>query len=301
MDRAELLLDGPVGLVAMSALVLDGHPTGVAMGYDMSPLRDQIRFRAVLAERVAVRTSELVNLAHRQPHELLALLAETVGGYHHGYGPQGHTLMPALASCRDLLIPIAQALAAVPALAWWWEPSGDRQFITETAEGTNTDRVPTYDTGTAWWVTPWAARTVQTTRGPVGLAPSVTAVCAEDTRTRTPRTAPFPTPPGKVIEIAHPRDWVALVEEQPHPWTDRHGEWAKMTGHPGPWVGPDWNQVAAHATGVHVTFAAYLATAYRPLAAAGASALLTGWDPDATVWLGQEPHAIATAAPWLGE
>lgn len=43
--------------------------------------------------------------------------------------------------------------------------------------------------------------------------------------------------------------------------------------------------MASEVAGVHLSLAAYLSFAYRPLPLQdGRWTLLTGWDPDATVW-----------------
>ena len=69
------------------------------------------------------------------------------------------------------------------------------------------------------------------------------------------------------LEANPPADWVALVREYPLDVTDtaKRGDWWRTTGRDGRWAMPDWSAVARDVDAVHLTVAAYLATAGRAL------------------------------------
>jgi hypothetical protein len=55
-------------------------------------------------------------------------------------------------------------------------------------------------------------------------------------------------------------------------------------GLPGPWYAPDWGRIAERFSGVHVSVAGLLASAYRPVGILDGRTVLAGWNPDETFW-----------------
>src|SRR5712691_4336361 len=94
---------------------------------------------------------------------------------------------------------------------------------------------------------------------------------------------------ARVLEITSPRDWQHLVDRFPRDVTGTHdGEWRGWTGVRGPWRLPDWEQVADHYAGVHVTVGAVVTSCGVALPAADGYTTLVGWTPGATLWLRDE-------------
>ncbi len=288
------MLDGPVGQLSLIGLVLDEHD--MLLDYELSVLTDVPRFRKLLATRASTRLPEIRELAHTDSRRLMDVVARFVESTHHGFAPFGHRRFVALRSCADVLHPVAEALTAAPEFSWWWDTVGANQFITQTATGTRIDvENLTDDEALDWWVVPRASRTLHTTRGPVAGAGSVGAICAEDIATEDPEVAHFTPPAGDVLELSTPREWAQLVVKYPRKMRDPSNEWRCMTGCNGPWLVPDWSQVAQHCAGVHLPLATYLAAAYRPIPVDGGYTILAGWDPDATVWLDVDAARIVSS------
>ena len=102
--------------------------------------------------------------------------------------------------------------------------------------------------------------------------------------------------------VAGPADWQALVSAFPTDVTGTHaGEWHASTGLPGPWRLPDWEQVMQHYDGVHLTIGGYLACGGIAPPAGGGYTMLTGWIPDATLWLRDVTTGQRRLGRWYGD
>jgi len=105
------------------------------------------------------------------------------------------------------------------------------------------------------------------------------------------------TPQARILEIAGPADWQALVSAFPQDVTGTHdGEWRAFSGLAGPWRLPDWAQVMEHYDGVHLTVGAYLACGGLALPAGGGHRMLTGWIRTRPSGCGTSPPATAASA-----
>ncbi len=288
------ILDGPTGQLLLASHALATVGRSVAADYDLEFFSDARTAETVLVRAVSAIVSDPIALSAFVGPELLHRLGEISDGFHHGYATKGREGVAFLGSISPVLRPLEQAIARSASNKWWWSTVGETQVLTESATGARLDRhTATYDTADGWWTAPQTASTLMSTRGPVGDWPSVAAVCGEDLAVDSPRTRSFITPAGPVFEICGPEDFVGLVEQYPRQWRDSFGEWKRMTGADGPWIGPDWEAVASDYAGVHLTVAGYLSTAYRALPAAEGLTHLAGWDPDGTVWLRQPPSTTA--------
>lgn len=140
-----------------------------------------------------------------------------------------------------------------------------------------------------WWSKPWVGGStiVETCRRSSDGVPirfrleeddyGLDRVLARD------RTVP---PDAVVLELRRPDDWRALVERWPLEVTaSRRHDWWRATGQATRWFMPDFAAAAAEYDAIHLTMAAYLSTAGRPLPVEGGQTLLAGRDPDATFWL----------------
>ena len=286
------ILSGPTGqlMLASRALAAVGRP--LAGDYELRFFADPREAETVLVLAVDAILSDPVALRAFTGPGLLEQLGKVSDGFHHGYAIKGAEGVRFLASIASVLRPLEQAVASATPNRWWWTAVGETQVITESAMGAHLDReAATYDTAVAWWTAPQTTSTVMSTRGPIADGPSVAAVCGEDLAVDSPRTRTFIAPAGPVFEIFSTEDFVGLVERYPRQWRDPFGEWKRMTGADGPWVGPDWEAVARDYAGVHLTVAAYLSSAFRALPAGTGLAHLAGWCPDGTVWFNQPPRA----------
>lgn len=221
----------------------------------------------------------------------------------------------------EALVPVAEALARAPGAAWWWDPApaeGHRWVawsyqppgpppLGRTAEGLRTwhdndtsaearaaEMVPFPPTGTGprysgmWWSAPRAAGILGTTRA-VGELPAAALALSEDEGGyEAAEIWDIGVDPSvEVYEVDSPEAWWALVDTWPREVTlSRRHDWWRWTGSGGPWLLPDWTQVAEHYDGVHLSVAAHLQASYRALPVSrGANTCIAGWDPDETIWL----------------
>lgn len=228
------------------------------------------------------------------------------------------------------LEPVARALVAAPAAAWWWSPIEleDRHevdFVDPDAspnptadarsllEKWRSDTVederraakrpsdPSAPWGGPWWSSPVLPGLTSTTRslpdvGPVGL------FLVEDslgwTRALTRRRVP--TRGAGVFEITGPASWVELVGNFPLSITrSRWHDWWRVTGRADDWLMPDYRAAAEHYDALHLTVAGYLSTAGRVLpVTTDASTMLAGWGPDTTWWLTDLADASEPSVQW---
>lgn len=111
---------------------------------------------------------------------------------------------------------------------------------------------------------------------------------------------PVVIPDGlRVLEIDSADVWIDLCRRWPLDVTASNwATWHGWTERQGPWVVPDWAEVAARWDGVHLSLAAYLALAGRTLDVdpgadgGGRASLIAGWSPDETYWFADEVNGI---------
>ncbi|WP_326807480.1 hypothetical protein OHB04_12945 [Streptomyces sp. NBC_01775] len=233
------------------------------------------------------------------------------------------------AVAAEELRPVATALAGSTAASRWWEPvqradqrqlvwSGDGPELTGIEDAVRQDmareraenarglkrrpRKGERNIGAIWWSAPDFAQNTWTT-GPREDLPTIELGHFIDT------FAPFGESTAtvgsiaigaraRVAEIHGPLDWQDLVVRFPRDVTGTHdGEWRTWADEDGPWYLPDWEAVAEHYDGVHVTVGGYLAACGRASPVLDGWTVLAGWVPDATLWL----HDVATAVRRLGQ
>ncbi len=243
-----------------------------------------------------------------------------------GFSGGDEALWGLTARAKGILRPVAQHLVESPALEGWWGPidrtdqrllvwDGDEQEgvedevhkwmaheRAENEEGRKRRRPkPGVRVGAEWWSAPTFAMNTWTT-GAWSDVPTIVLAHFIDTYTpfeattatvwslEIPRTA-------RVYEVQRPEDWRTLVERFPRDVTGTHdGEWRDWGGVDGPWFLPDWEQMMDTYDGVHVSVGGYLGSCGLALAVPGGFTMLTGWIPDAAVWL----HDVATSRRILG-
>jgi hypothetical protein len=250
---------------------------------------------------------------------LLRPLSDAVNGW--AFSDDQIQAAVALADGADALLPVAEALARAPGAAWWWDPApaeGHRWVawsyqppgpppLGRTAEGLRTwhdndtsaearaaDMVPFPPTGTGprysgiWWSAPRAAGILGTTRA-VGELPAAALALSEDEGGyEAAEIWDIGVDPSvEVYEVDSPDAWCTLVDTWPREVTlSRRHDWWRWTGSEGPWLLPDWTEVAEHYDGIHLSVAAHLQASYRPLPVSrGTNTCIAGWDPDETIWL----------------
>lgn len=77
-------------------------------------------------------------------------------------------------------------------------------------------------------------------------------------------------------------------------------DWGELTGQAGPWILPDWRAVARVWDGIHVSVGGYLSASNLAVEAGTGLALLTGWQPDQTLWLHDVFAKVEYLTSWQG-
>lgn len=261
---------------------------------------------------------------------LLAALADAVAFARYWEPPDEQDRLVADPRVVAALRPVADAVAASPAWGWWDSPldrsaqaavqwtgehpagpprlsgatAGLREWRRETlADEQAARRRPVHPAAPwsgMWWSTPVGGRVLATSRARPGLGAVQLVATEDDLGWDTARVWPLRvTPQARVLEIDGPAAWADLVRRHPLEVSrSRRHDWWRATGRAGRWFVPDWPAVAADHDGVHLTVAAYLATAGRVLEVDGGASVLAGWDPDATLWLADVVVPAGDPAPW---
>lgn len=325
------LLAGPRGRVLCMAIAhrLDGRVWS-AWHNAASHLGDTTRLDALLGALNEVDVS-LGGVWHDQV-TFLEPVADTVAFAMYWQPPRDEEVLTANPQVQAALRPLAGAIAAAPATAWWNSPVNlntlrsthwtDSHSPTPALTGAaanllkwradtvaqnlaaKTDRPPRAGvqySGT-WWSAPTMVSLISTTRplaqlGAIELAWHEDSLGFKDASIQSLETVR----PPKVWEIDRPQAWVDLAETYPLDVTDeRRDDWQRTTGREGAWYIPDWAAVAADWDAVHVTVAGYLTTATRalPLPDGHAATMLAGWNPDQTWWLADILRRTAEPDHW---
>ena len=160
--------------------------------------------------------------------------------------------------------------------------------------------------GGTWWSVPEFAVQSMTTGG-FGAVSAIALSRFEDLFVPLEETGATVwsmqiAPQARVLEIAGPTDWQALVAAFPMDVTGTHDrEWRDRGGAAGPWRLPDWAQVMEHYDGVHLTIGGYVACGGLAMPAAEGYTVLAGWIPDATLWLSDVTTGHRCLGRWYGD
>lgn len=323
-DAVDLLLTGPRGRRALAGLLSDPHDPGAGTSlWHAETLLTHLdagrTTERAVAEHVsaAVAETDLAPLASAtDPVALLPALQEAVDWAWYWQRPSEHDVLLARPLVAAALRPLAEAVLASPAAAWWWRPcdTDDQHHVEHVRDDGQVEHDPALqalDGGAvaaalARWRTetladedrarrerptaadaPWSGRWWST--------PALTGVLSSRSRTPTTLTlvedsVGWPAAQTRrlrlragvrVYEVDGPDAWVRLASRYPLPVTrSRRHDWYRATGWDGSWVLPDWSAVAADWDGVHVSPLGYLTTAGRALVTeAPGEEVLTGGSP----------------------
>lgn len=298
VTTADALLAGPYGRELCSAIAKDAAP-------------GDVRVRATDAEFLAalhaVRPEQVAAL---DEHWFLAELVSVVNAAVYWQEPDDDREHLARPEVVAALRPIADAVAAHPATAWWgesldrsaqahvrywlrqWEapldPVDARPALRDWREQhVEIERRGHENTGGQWWSDPAFSGAAWTTPSRPGLGP-LRLYCTEDSMgwDRARAHSVRVDERARVFEVAGPHDWARLVDAYPLEATNgKRGEWWRTTGRNGRWWIPDWPAVAEDYDAVHVTVTGYLATAGWAIPTAHGATVLAGWGPGHTCWL----------------
>ncbi len=326
--RPEDLLDGPRGrrLCLTAAESLDPGIRPLLPIFSPDPLAPEV------ARRLAAALTELdpAPLA-REGDELrmLAPLAQAVSLAAYWQPPDEDDVVAEMPEVREALLPVARALLAAPATAWWstglaehqrfveWDdrhgagldlgPAAGKlaawkaMTLADEADAVSRPTDPAAPWSGSWWSSPANSRLPRTARALDGLG-SVGLVLEEDGFGETEaRVVPVRARDGiRVYELHGPEDWTALVAQHPHGVSlSRRHDWWRATGLDSAWLVPDWPAVAAKYDAVHLTVLGYLMTAGRALPVTDDSrTVLAGWNPDESFWLTDALETGAVPADW---
>ncbi len=315
----DLLLAGPRGRSLCWEVVADAVPEARAA------------VRAAAAD--PARTRDVVDAltsagdVDPTPSRLSRALDVAVGGAMYWQPPDEQDAVLGDPRVVAALEPVARAVLAAPAAAWWSQPcTTAAQVLTsfDDAEPTRpADLAAALDAWRAraiaeeqeaaarrgpvsgsWWSIPAFAGLTRTTRGlPDGTAPGFELV--EDSDGWDVATAyAVDVPRGaRVLELTGPEDVAALVTAFPLEVTaSRQRDWYETTGRSGRWLVPDHRAIADVYDGVHLTALAWAAAAGRALPVGeGTATVLAGWDPDATYWYTDDITICTPGERWRRE
>jgi hypothetical protein len=263
-------------------------------------------------------------------HILLAHLADAVAHARYWQAPDDEDVLLTDARIAAALRRVADAVVASPSWQWWTSPLDVQaqahvqwtgEYATEPPRLTGaSDRLRDWRRETVedehraqerpddpaapwsgrWWSTPAEGRAVTTSRARPGLGATQLVLVEDDLGWAEARVTPLrPAAGARVYEIDGPRAWADLVDRHPLEVSrSRRHDWWRTTGRDGRWYIPDWHAVAADHDAVHLTVAAYLATAGRALDVEGGATVLAGWDPDATIWLSDALAPAGDPVAW---
>lgn len=294
-SRSVSLVGGPVGrrilweiLDEGFASLRDGDVSDLGRGAGSLP--DHVR--AVVSEGLDPATE----LARSTDDSVLNLMGRVVSNFAHGDLMDDRALLDGLEAAADALAPLADSLAESPANSWWWDSVGEVQLVAAGCSGFGVVDERSLSAWPArWWSAPTGPQIVHTSRPslcgvPVGL------VLSEDhwVPVEPPGWSSFAPQDDRVYEVRCAEDWQQLVATYPTPRTGASAsEWDRFAGGEHTWLDVDWLALSDDLPGVHVSVAAHLSSAYRPLPLAGGRfTMLAGWNPDVTVWLHESSSSI---------
>ncbi len=294
--------------------------------YDLDPGRGTSVVRVALGdgeddeasatpELVASLLSE-VPLAEPTPELLRHSLHQSVMAAMYWQPPDGSDILAATPVMREALHRVAVHIARSPHTDWWssgwdtreqsWIWWGDyRPFLDSvmaqlvqwrnqpsTPQVTEQDEPSQEEIGNStgvWWSIPPIALP-HTSRSledgtPAGLwfSEDVGYQRAMISRVHLPSNP-------RILEIGRVEDWANLCRRYPLEVTnEKRNDWYHTTGRVGIWIMPDWHAIAREFDGVHLSVAAYLASAGTaiPIDAETAS-VIAGWNPDDTWWFTEQ-------------
>ena len=293
--RSVSLVDGPVGrrilweiLQESSAPLRDGVVSESSRGPESRP----DRVRAAVSEGLDPATE----LATSADDSLLNLMGRVVSNFAHGDLMDDRALLDGLESAADDLRPLADSLTESPANSWWWDSTGQVQLVAAGCSGFGVvDERALSAWPARWWSAPTGPQIVHTSR-PSSLGVPVGLVLSEDhwVPVEPPRWSSFVPQDDRVYEVRCAEDWQQLVARYPIPRTAASAsEWDRFAGGERTWSDVDWWALSDDLPAVHVSVAAHLSSAYRPLPLGGGRfTMLAGWNPDVTVWLHESPSSI---------
>jgi hypothetical protein len=239
----------------------------------------------------------------------------------------------------ERLRPVAETLAGSPAVSWWADPfqpadqhvvvfdRGDGEqparptlsglkdgLATLAAEHTRHSLPLVDDFGNEvdwrmisgfWWSAPIAHPGAHSTRcgadsAPLGMS-HVEDFPGWERATSWPIRV---TGAPRLLELAGPDDWTALVRAHPLDVsnTTKRGDWWRATGRDGGWLMPDWAAVGEQWDAAHLRITGYLTTAGRALDVGdGFATVLAGWDPDETFWFSDVVELVDAPTGWRRE
>ena len=323
------LLSGPRGRRLLWSLLDPGEYAGWGWVWDGAGAGDLTGLTDELAACVA-RTDLDSIVTHADELALLAALVHPVEIAAYWQEPDDEDLALADPAVREVLLPMAQAVTAAPAARWWPSPvASDRQQYVEwvsehdhspaltgtaaeiaswqsaMAEDERPARKRPEDPSASWsgyrWSTPSPSGLPSTTRSLPGLGAVGLALVEDGLGWREAHCWPVEQrPDARIYEISGPAQWTDLVGHYPLDVTkSRRHDWWRATGWAGTWLIPDFAAVAQDYDAIHLSIAAYLATAGQALPVGDARTVLAGWDPDQTYWLTDILTLAGPATTWV--
>lgn len=227
---------------------------------------------------------------------LLPLLGEFIRDFAHGQNEMWRQAGAIVSEADFVIEEAADLLFSGSEYEWWGSHMAreEQRVLAETYDMRNmTDPLSQEEPVGAWWSTVHSPSIARSTRGPVDGKSCVAAICPEDAfiarRSETKKL--HPAEGARVAEIESLQDWVELTSTYPRHLPESAGLGRQpLIGIFAPWVMPDWTRVADQFDAVHISVCAYLAAAYEPVKIGRCLTILSGWNPDETLWLNDSYH-----------
>lgn len=320
-DRASQLIGSSIGRAFLAGLVGFG-------GFDIDEGIDL----AEKAEAVVPNLDQLETFG--DPLALLSTLVWNPLGF--GFSSDHSQVEAHLQRRATSLLKIAQAVVDCPAAHGWWDPiardhqrwlscvhtaqSISRGLALENAilhyveveitKQTDERAIEFYNASLrhenysgAWWSAPQFSTAVYTSPPGPGELPCTQLATMEDPLgSETFKVWAIDISPGaKVYEVSAPEDWACLVAMAPVEVTvSRDPDWARWSGHHGPWFLPDWRVVGERFDAVHVSIGGYLSTRGTAIEVGSGYTLFAGWDAGTTLWLRDRFEDSRIVGSWTG-
>lgn len=314
----------------LAAFSLDPDRDGAVRLFDPDPDPDPKAGQPSTPDQVAKRLARLPLPPVTAPALRAALMA-AVDHARYWQGPDGEDVLAGTEPVRRELRRVAEHLAQSRHSRWWPTPilaaeqwsvlnwGGDENASpsTPTPKPTAAERLRDWHADTVrsdaqalrdrpvdpaasfsgrWWSTPPMSSSSRALfdGSPAGIWFVEDSQSWEHAVIR--RTA---APAGDVYEIDGARAWADLCRRFPLDVSaEKRHDWYRVTGRVGKWVIPDWEQVANHHVGVHLTVTGYLSAAGTAIAVGDETAsVIAGWSPDDAFWL-VDPIPVGEPQTW---
>ena len=257
---------------------------------------------------VAARLNHVeLHASHASIRLALALATDRGKYWEH---PDGEDLLAATPELHRALRRVAVYITASGLTSWWYTPiaKGRQQVVTWNGvfpplPRENRSIVPQVNAMQRGLDFPSTPRPVPSSTRSLADGSPAGLWFVEDNlgQTRAESTGLIAPDEAQVFEITSSADWAELCVRYPLEVTQTGGAGASRSvvrDAANRVLVPDWLRVADQYQGVHLQVGAYLAASALPIDTGSALSIMTGWDPDETIWLSPEVSYSGERTQW---